>query len=199
ITLFRWHVVVFENFMLLLKKYVLGEILMAEWVSIFINLLLVLVTFSTVLYASRTLMMEYSSQVIVSRIRKNINTRKYYKYSWKVNVENVGKGYIVKAFILLTVRPKGGFRKYYYLSKPAVGINPKESRTLNLSLKETHLENTDLINNNEKVEVIYQDAVNNIYCVEPGLSNVSDFHRHLESFDKLPKKLNKFWINYWIY
>lgn len=170
---------------------------MLDWISVLINVLLLLVTLGTVVFASKTLLMEYSSQVTVSRYKFSSNIDKYYPYYWEVGLMNVGKGYIVKAFILLSVPSKKyKFLKYYFLSKPAVGLNPGENSKLILTLNDEHLKNTNADLNTIKLEVLYQDSLNNIYVVSPGLN---EGNKHLESFDELPRRMRKYWLKYWIY
>lgn len=50
--------------------------------------------------------MEYSSQVIVRRYVWGYDIKREKPHYWEVLVKNVGKGYIVKAFILLSVKHK---------------------------------------------------------------------------------------------
>ncbi len=173
---------------------------MSDWVSVLINFLLLIVTLSTVIYASKTLLMEYSSNVIVSGIKKGSNIEKEYQYSWEVEIENVGKGYIVKAFILLSMQSKNSrWKKQYFLSKPVVGVKPNSTRKLILELKDEYIEKTSRDYKTEKVEVIYQDSLDNLYKVEPGISLNKGFNTHLETFNKLPKRMNKYWVVYWNY
>lgn len=172
----------------------------SNWISIIINILLLLVTFSTVFFASKTLLMEYSSQVTVSKIITRFSIKKYYPYSWEVEIKNVGKGYVVKAYILFSLpSKKNKFSKQYFLSKPVVGLKSNESRKIRLTLTDEHMQKTNRENGKEKVEILYQDALNNIYKVEPGMLIKNEFNKHLETFDKLPKKLNKFYFYYWNY
>ncbi|QUW22560.1 hypothetical protein JSQ81_02945 [Sporosarcina sp. Marseille-Q4063] len=173
---------------------------MTEWISVVINILLLTIAVGTAVYASRALLMEYSSQVIVSRIRTSINIYEYYPFSWEAELKNVGKGYVVKAFILLSIPSrKSKWKKQYFLSKPIVGLKPSEHRIMRLTLKEEHIEKTNQDSRKEKVEILYQDAMNNIYIVSPGMLVAGKTNQHLQSFDKLPSKMSKFWIRYWIY
>lgn len=173
---------------------------MSNWISVLINLLLLIVTLSTVIYASKTMLMEYSSQVIVSRIKSRISIEEDHPYSWEVEIENVGKGYIIKAFILLSMRSKNSkWKNQYFLSKPIVGIRPATKHKLILSLKDEYIEKTSGDDKTEKVEVIYQDSLDNLYKVEPGISLNKGFNTHLETFDKLPKRMSKYWVVYWNY
>ncbi|MED4124157.1 hypothetical protein P4641_09220 [Halalkalibacterium halodurans] len=176
---------------------IINALQLKDWISVTINVLLLIVTLATVRYASKTLLMEYSSQVTVSRYSRSINWKKYHPFSWEVEINNVGKGYIVKAFILLSApSSKISLYKQLFLSKPIVGLKPNEKRKLVLSLKKEHAEKTrdNFVTN--KLEVIYQDALDNIYVVS--LGNINN-HSHLESFDKLPKKVSKYSLKYWMY
>lgn len=168
-------------------------------ISIFINLLLLLITFSTIFFASKTLQMEYSSQVTVSKIRIKSNEKEYYPYSWEVEIKNVGKGYVVKAFILCSIPSKKMYSKQYFLSKPVVDLKSNESRKINLTLTENHILKTNIKDENEKIEILYQDALNNIYKVKPGILKSDEINKHLATFDELPKKLNKYCFSYWNY
>lgn len=166
-----------------------------QYVPLVINILLLIVTGLTVRYARRTLHMEYSSQIIVSNFSRRTNMKKYYPFQWEVVVKNVGKGYIVKAFILLSVKRRGiNPLKLFYLSKPMVELLPNEERKLVLQLGEEEIEKGHF--EKSKVEVIYQDSLDNIYSVTP---RSKGWNRHLETFDKLPKRMSKFGVRYWIY
>lgn len=167
-----------------------------NWITVIINLLLVLVTFLTVLYAKKTLHMEYSSQVIVRRYAWGYDIKREKPHYWEVLVKNVGKGYIVKAFILLSVKHKKKYNlfKLYYLSKPVVELNPGEERKILLELWDEELKKGYF--NKAKLEVIYQDSLGNIFAVKP---KIKDWNSHLETFDKLPKKMSKLGVRYWLY
>lgn len=167
-----------------------------NWITVIINLLLVLVTFLTVLYAKKTLHMEYSSQVIVRRYTWGYDIKREKPHYWEVLVKNVGKGYIVKAFILLSVKHKKKYNlfKLYYLSKPVVELNSGEERKILLELWDEELKKGYF--NKAKLEVIYQDSLGNIFAVKP---KIKDWNSHLETFDKLPKKMSKLGVRYWLY
>lgn len=167
-----------------------------NWITVIINLLLVLVTFLTVLYAKKTLHMEYSSQVIVHRYAWGYDIKREKPQYWEVLVKNVGKGYIVKAFILLSVKHKKKYNlfKLYYLSKPVVELTPGEERKILLELWDEELKKGYF--NKAKLEVIYQDSLGNIFAVKP---KIKDWNSHLETFDKLPKKMSKLGVRYWLY
>ncbi|GIN71243.1 hypothetical protein J14TS2_17180 [Bacillus sp. J14TS2] len=170
---------------------------MFNWASISINVLLLIATIGTVVYASKTLLMEYSSQVTVSRYKKGININNKHPFYWEVELTNVGKGYIVKAFILLSApssKSDGKVKKYYFLSKPIVGIKPDQNRSLRLELSKEKFN----LGNSEayELEVIYQDSLNNYCIVSPGMD---EGNSHLERFDKLPKRMSKLGWKYWCY
>lgn len=167
---------------------------MTDWLSIIINILLLIATISTVAYASKTLHSEYSSQVIVRRYVDGYSSKKYYPIYWKVSVKNLGKGYVVKAFILLSVKKREGLQTLYYLSKPIVELHPNEERDLLLELRDEERKKGYF--SDAKLEVIYQDSLGNLYSVKPKRKG---WNTHLESFDKLPKRMKKNGIKYWIY
>lgn len=166
-----------------------------DLIPIITNTLLLLVTALTVRYASRTLHMEYSSQIIVSNYSRGTDMKKYYPFEWRVTIKNVGKGYVVKAFILLSVKRKG-FNpiKLYYLSRPIVELFPNDKRKLVLQLGEKEIKKGHF--KNSKLEVIYQDSLGNIYSVIPRREG---WNKHLETFDILPKRMSKFGFKYWMY
>lgn len=166
-----------------------------ELIPSLINFLLLIITGLTIRYASRSLHMEYSSQVIVSNYSKSFSANRYYQHQWEVTIKNIGKGYIVKAFILLSVKRKGIMPyKLYYLSKPIVELLPTEERKLLLQLGDDEIGKGNF--ENAKVEVIYQDSLGNIYLVTPRRKG---WNTHLETFDILPKRMNKYRVLYWIY
>lgn len=140
--------------------------------------------------------MEYSSQVIVRRYAWGYDIKREKPHYWEVLVKNVGKGYIVKAFILLSVKHKKKYNlfKLYYLSKPVVELNPGEERKILLELWDEELKKGYF--NKAKLEVIYQDSLGNIFAVKP---KIKDWNSHLETFDKLPKKMSKLGVRYWLY
>ncbi|MDO6448082.1 hypothetical protein [Oceanobacillus profundus] len=169
---------------------------MIDWLSVIINILLLIVTIGTVAYANKTLHMEYSSQVIVRRYVDGYNRKRYYPIYWKVAVKNVGKGYIVKAFILLSVRQKKlNMVKLHYLSRPIAELHPDEERELLLELRDEELEKGHF--EKAKLEVIYQDTLGNLYAVKA--KRKKGWNTHLETFDKLPKRMSKFGFKYWVY
>lgn len=165
-------------------------------VSDMLNILLIIVTLGTVRYASKTLLMEYSSQILVSKFRMTfLETNQ--TCTWEVDIENKGKGYVVKGFILLTIYTNNNkLTKEYHLSQPLFDIEPGEKDIIKLVLNETDVEDTDLHHLKFKLEVYYQDALNNIYIVTPGTNQTN---RHLEKFEKLPRKIVSFSPTYFLY
>lgn len=175
----------------------LSSLLLLFEISDLLNILLIIVTLATVKYASKTLLMEYSSQVFVSRYRLKKNDQKELMHIWEVDIENKGRGYVVKGFILLTIKSKRvPFKQEYHLSKPIADIDPGEKDIIKLKLKETHLDDFNLRYDDVKVEVYYQDALNNIYVVAPG---ANEANKHLERFEKLPQKITFLSLRYFIY
>jgi len=148
------------------------------------------------MYARKTLFMEYSSQVLISRYRINPDPDEF-THTWEVDVINKGRGYVVKGFILLSIKSKKSlFKKEYHLSKPIVDIDPGKKEVIKLKLKETHFKNVDPLNDVVKIEVYYQDALNKIYVVSPGAMERGN---HLVEFDKLPRKIIFMFPKYFMY
>jgi len=175
----------------------LSSLLLLFEISDLLNILLIIVTLGTVRYASKTLLMEYSSQIYISRYRLKLNSQDELTHTWEVDIENKGRGYIVKGFILLSVKSKKNpLKKEYHLSKPIVDIDPGEKDIIELKLKESHFDDFDLVNDKVEVEVYYQDALNKIYVVSPG---AIETNKHLEKFDKLPKKVTFMSPRYFMY
>lgn len=168
-------------------------------VSNIINLLLVLVTLFTVKYARKTLLMEHSSQIVVTYTRVSSNIKRYYPFRWDTEVQNIGNGHILKLFILLTLSSNKKIGKQYFLSKPIVSLNPGEKRWLRLSLTDDHMSKTDRNPEKEKIEIIYQDTLNNLYSVKPSMVTRKKPNYHLESLYEMPKRMHKFTFRFWLY
>lgn len=158
------------------------KLLLLFEVSDLLNLLLIIATLVTVRYASQTLFMEYSSQIMISKYRRTIDKEKNTS-TWEVDIENKGRGYVVKAFILLTVKTGNELfaKKEYHLSKPILDIDPAENDVITLTLTDKEFQGDGM-----KIEVYYQDALDHIYVVSP---DANETHNHLVKFEKLPKKI----------
>ncbi|WP_368654993.1 hypothetical protein AB4Y30_08195 [Ornithinibacillus sp. 4-3] len=163
------------------------DLLLLLEISDLINILLIIITIGTVRYASKTLLMEYSSQIIISRYRIRSQNKEGESYTWEVDIENKGRGYVVKGFILLSIKSsERKFLKQYHLSQPLLDIDPGEKDVIKLELKKTDLDGFDSYSDGTRLEVYYQDAMNNIYVVSPGSDRNN---KHLERFEQLPKKI----------
>src|SRR5699024_3833831 len=131
--------------------------------------------------------MEYSSQIYISKYRVNLNSKEDSTHTWEVDIENKGRGHVVKGFILLIVKSKENvLKKEYHLSKPIVDIDPGEKDVIELTLQKNHLDGIDFVNDVVKMEVYYQDALDKIYVVSPVAFGAN---KHLERFDKLPRRV----------
>lgn len=177
------------------------DILLFLEISDILSLLLILITILTVRFANKTLLMEYSSQILISRYRlifiKSQYTNDKNEYSWEVDLENKGRGYVVKGFILISIKSRDRrSAKQFFLSKPIVGIDPQEKDIIKLELSENELGKFDPKIDTMRLEVYYQDALNNLYVVTPEPENS---YRHLEKFDILPKKIRRLTLSHFKY
>lgn len=175
----------------------LSDLLLLFEISDLLNLLLIIITLFTVRYASKTLFMEYSSQIYISKYRLKSKSAEELIHTWEVDIENKGRGHVIKAFILLSVKPKKNLlKKEYHLSKPIVDIEPGEKDVIELELKESHFDGFNPLTDEEKIEVYYQDALNKVYLVSP---EALETNTHLVKFEKLPRKITFMSLGYFMY
>lgn len=175
----------------------LSDLLLLFEMSDFLNIILIIITIVTVRYASKTLLMEYSTQILISRYRLKVEEKEEMTHTWQVDIENKGRGYVVKGFILLSFQSAQGFgRRQYHLSKPITDIDPGEKDVIALALKESHFGGFMPDVHQVKIEVYYQDALNKIYLVTPG---ADETNTHMQKFDRLPKKVTFLTPRYFLY
>src|SRR5699024_2680006 len=175
----------------------LSDFLLLLEISDLLNILLIIITIITVRYSSKTLLLEYSSQKYISKYRMKSKSKDELIHTWEVDIENKGRGHVVKAFILLSVKPKNNhLKKEYHLSKPIVDIDPGEKDVIELELKESHFDGFNPLTDEAKIEVYYQDALNKIYIVSP---EASETNNHLVKFEKLPRKIPFMSPSYFLY
>lgn len=77
------------------------DLLLLLEISDLINILLIIITIGTVRYASKTLLMEYSSQIIISRYRIRSQNKEGESYTWEVDIEEIlSKNALSRAYFL---------------------------------------------------------------------------------------------------
>lgn len=116
----------------------------------------------------------------MSKSRRNAHT-------WQVDIENKGRGNLVKGIILLSFQSAQGIgKRQYHLSKAVTDIDRREKVVIALTLKESHLVGSMPDVHQVKIEVYYQDALNKIYLVTTG---ADETYTYMQKFDRLPKKV----------
>lgn len=165
---------------------------MADWVSIAVNVILVIITLGTVVFASKSLYMEHGGQGSIEKETFRINNRDTEDiiYSWGVDFLNVGKRDILKVFLLAIIPIDGKkFKKKYILSKPLLLIKPDEQKSIRIELssEEINYDSDDV--DNVTLEIIYQDALYKTYIMKSNLKGEKRINQHLETFLKPPKRI----------
>lgn len=72
-----------------------------DYISLGINLFLMIITLSAVFYAKRSLIASDSPRVVVTNYKKRISSTDDYFFTASINVKNFGNGVAIKTFVAL--------------------------------------------------------------------------------------------------
>lgn len=165
-----------------------------------INMLFLIITIFTVNYARKTLFFAHSPLIHVQKYNRKLyrNKNRQLKLRITSDIKSVGNGTAIKLFMMVSDKRKSriGVFRNYFLSKPVSLVKPKDVRKLSIELSEKTIGKNKNNFKDIKLYIIYQDMMGGLFYVNPVYHNDN---KHLERFDKGPKRLSKFGIRYWIF
>ncbi|SFL39144.1 hypothetical protein SAMN04487943_101314 [Gracilibacillus orientalis] len=139
----------------------------SDYLNMSINIILVLITLGTVIYAKKNVIATDSPRVIITNYKETYSHKDENFFKVGVSVKNFGNGVAIKTFLLLIVVDKQK-RKHYFLSKPISGLESKMIRETEIELTREQISN-EMITSMESPKkyvgafVISQDFFNNLY------------------------------------